>query len=67
MEFAIWNQKTMKLIIHGGFFRIFYQSWDKNSQTRALELIVKESYDYLKTHSALKVVLSVNAGRQWIV
>jgi len=48
----------MKLIIHGGFFS--ESSTDDNikvAKQRALERIVKQSYDFLKTHSALDTVV----------
>jgi L-asparaginase len=48
----------MKLIIHGGFFS--ESSTDDNikvAKQKALERIVKQSYDFLKTHSALDTVV----------
>lgn len=48
----------MKLIIHGGFFS--ESSTDdeiKVAKQKALERIVKQSYDFLKTHSALETVV----------
>jgi L-asparaginase len=48
----------MKLIIHGGFFSESSQSQEtKKSKQDALERIVKSSYDYLKTHTALETVV----------
>jgi L-asparaginase len=48
----------MKLIIHGGFFSessINHET--KVAKQNALERIVKSSYEYLKTHSALETVV----------
>jgi L-asparaginase len=48
----------MKLIIHGGFFSESSTSLEtKVAKQEALEQIVKDSYDYLKTHSALETVV----------
>lgn len=44
----------MKLIIHGGFFSEFSQSIEtKKAKQDALARIVKQSYEYLKTNSAM--------------
>ena len=44
----------MKLIIHGGFFSESATNHEtKVAKQQALERIVKDSYDYLKTHSAV--------------
>jgi L-asparaginase len=48
----------MKLIIHGGFFSESATNHEtKVAKQNALEHIVKESYDFLKTHSALETVV----------
>jgi L-asparaginase len=48
----------MKLIIHGGFFSESSTSLEtKVAKQEALEQIVKDSYDYLKIHSALETVV----------
>ena len=48
----------MKLIIHGGFFSESSTSNEtKVAKQQALLRIVKESYDFLKTHSALETVV----------
>lgn len=48
----------MKLIIHGGFFSESSQSHEtKKAKQDALERIVKNSYEYLKTHTALETVV----------
>ncbi|MEY3499726.1 MAG: hypothetical protein RL308_1395 [Bacteroidota bacterium] len=48
----------MKLIIHGGFFSESSTNAEtKLAKQKALERIVKNSYDYLKSHSALKTVV----------
>lgn len=48
----------MKIIIHGGFFTESSTSDDtKAAKQDALRRIVTSSYDYLKTHSALKTVI----------
>ena len=48
----------MKLIIHGGFFSESSTNHEtKVAKQQALERIVKESYDFLKTHSALETVV----------
>ena len=48
----------MKLIIHGGFFSESSTNAEtKAAKQKALELIVKNSFDYLKSHSALETVV----------
>ena len=48
----------MKIIIHGGFFSESSTSNEtKVAKQQALLRIVKESYDFLKTHSALETVV----------
>ena len=48
----------MKIIIHGGFFSESTTSAaTKLAKQQALELIVKKSYQFLKTHSALETVV----------
>jgi L-asparaginase len=48
----------MKLIIHGGFFSESSTNQEtKFAKQNALERIVKSSYEYLKTHSALETVV----------
>jgi L-asparaginase len=48
----------MKLIIHGGFFSESSTSNEtKIAKQEALEQIVKDSYDYLKSHSAVETVV----------
>lgn len=48
----------MKLIIHGGFFSESSQSAEtKKAKQDALERIARNSYDYLKTHTALETVV----------
>ncbi|MES2134065.1 MAG: isoaspartyl peptidase/L-asparaginase [Bacteroidota bacterium] len=48
----------MKLIIHGGFFSESSQSQEtKKAKQDALERIVKMSYEYLKTHTALETIV----------
>lgn len=48
----------MKLIIHGGFFSESSQSLEtKQAKQQALERIVKDAYEYLKSHSALETVV----------
>ena len=48
----------MKLIIHGGFFSESSTNAEtKSAKQKALELIVKNSFDYLKSHSALETVV----------
>lgn len=48
----------MKLIIHGGFFSESSTSNEtKVAKQQALLRIVKDSYDYLKTHSAVETVV----------
>ena len=48
----------MKIIIHGGFFSESSQSQEtKKAKQGALERIVKFSYDYLKSHTALETVV----------
>ncbi|MEO5776771.1 MAG: isoaspartyl peptidase/L-asparaginase [Flavobacterium sp.] len=48
----------MKLIIHGGFFSESSTNHEtKVAKQQALLRIVKDSYDYLKTHNALETVV----------
>jgi L-asparaginase len=48
----------MKVIIHGGFFSESSTNHEtKVAKQQALLRIVKDSYDYLKTHSALETVV----------
>ncbi|WP_309613326.1 isoaspartyl peptidase/L-asparaginase [Flavobacterium sp.] len=48
----------MKIIIHGGFFSESSTNHEtKVAKQQALLRIVKDSYDYLKTHSALETVV----------
>ena len=48
----------MKLIIHGGFFSESSTNHEtKVAKQNALERIVKDSYNFLKTHSALETVV----------
>lgn len=48
----------MKIIIHGGFFSESTTSAaTKLAKQQALELIVKKSYQFLETHSALETVV----------
>ena len=48
----------MKLIIHGGFFSESSTNAEtKAAKQEALERIVKNSFDYLKSHSALETVV----------
>lgn len=48
----------MKIIIHGGFFSESSTNLEtKIAKQNALVQIVKNSYDYLKTHSALETVV----------
>ncbi len=48
----------MKLIIHGGFFSESNTSLDvKVAKQNALKNIVADSYEYLKTHTALETVV----------
>ena len=48
----------MKLIIHGGFFsESSTQDETKIAKQNALERIVKQSFDFLKTHSAAETVV----------
>jgi L-asparaginase len=48
----------MKLIIHGGFFSESSTNAEtKLAKQKALERIVKNSFDYLKLHSALETVV----------
>ncbi len=48
----------MKLIIHGGFFsESSTNNETKGAKQNALERIVKDSYTFLKTHSALETVV----------
>jgi L-asparaginase len=48
----------MKLIIHGGFFSESSTNHEtKVAKQQSLERIVKDSYEFLKTHSALETVV----------
>jgi L-asparaginase len=48
----------LKLIIHGGFFSESSTNHEtKVAKQNALERIVKDSYEFLKTHSALETVV----------
>ena len=48
----------MKLIIHGGFFSESSTNHEtKVAKQKALERIVKDSYDFLKTHTGLETVV----------
>lgn len=48
----------MKLIIHGGFFSESSTNYEtKEAKKRALERIVMNSHNYLKSHSALETVI----------
>jgi L-asparaginase len=48
----------MKLIIHGGFFSESATNHEtKIAKQKSLERIVKSSYDFLKTHSAVETVV----------
>lgn len=48
----------MKLIIHGGFFsESLTNAETKLAKQNALVQIIKDSFDYLKTHSALQTVV----------
>lgn len=48
----------MKIIIHGGFFSESSQSIEtKTAKQNALSDIVKKSYEYLKSHTALQTVV----------
>ena len=48
----------MKLIIHGGFFSESSTNVEtKTAKQEALERIVKNSFDYLRSHSALETVV----------
>lgn len=48
----------MKLIIHGGFFSESSTNAEtKAAKQKSLERIVKNSFDYLKSHSALETVI----------
>ena len=48
----------MKIIIHGGFFSESSTNHEtKVAKQQALLRIVKDSYDYLKSHSALETVV----------
>jgi len=52
------NQQSMKLIIHGGFFSESSTNHEtKVAKQQALERIVKESYTFLKTHTAVETVV----------
>jgi L-asparaginase len=48
----------MKLLIHGGFFSEFSQSNEvKSAKQAAMERIAKNSFEFLKSHSALETVV----------
>ena len=48
----------MKLIIHGGFFSESSQSSEtKVAKQDALKRVLTDSYNYLKTHTALETVV----------
>lgn len=48
----------MKLLIHGGFFSEFSQSNEiKMAKQLAMERITKNSFEFLKTHSAIETVV----------
>ena len=48
----------MKIIIHGGFFSEFSTNHEtKIAKQNALERIVKNSYEFLKSHTALETVV----------
>jgi L-asparaginase len=48
----------MKLLIHGGFFSEFSQSNEtKLAKQAAMERIIKSSYEFLKTHTAIETVV----------
>ena len=48
----------MKLIIHGGFFSESSTNHEtKLAKQNALEHIVKSSYEFLKTHTAIETVV----------
>lgn len=48
----------MKLIIHGGFFSESSQSLEtKTAKQNALKRVLTNSYDYLKTHTALETIV----------
>ena len=53
-----YKPKLMKIIIHGGFFSESSTSQEtKVAKQNALLRIVKDSYEYLKTHSAVETVV----------
>jgi L-asparaginase len=53
-----YKPKLMKIIIHGGFFSESSTSHEtKVAKQNALLRIVKDSYEYLKTHSAVETVV----------
>lgn len=53
-----YKSKLMKIIIHGGFFSESSTSHEtKVAKQNALLRIVKDSYEYLKTHSAIETVV----------
>lgn len=57
-EICNLQPQYMKIIIHGGFFSESSTNYEtKVAKQNALERIVKNSYDYLKTHSALETVV----------
>lgn len=48
----------MKLILHGGFFSESATNQEtKQAKQKSLERIVKDAYEFLKTHSALETVV----------
>ncbi len=48
----------IKLIIHGGFFSESSQSQEtKLAKQQSLSIIAKQSYEYLKTHTALQTIV----------
>jgi L-asparaginase len=47
----------MKIIIHGGFFSESSSQETKIAKQTALERIVKDSFQFLKTHSAVETVV----------
>lgn len=52
------NLAKMKIIIHGGFFSESHTNHEtKVAKQEALKKIASESFDYLKTHSAVETVV----------
>jgi len=52
------KKNAMKIIIHGGFFSESSQSLEtKIAKQNSLKQIVSNSYEYLKTHTALETVV----------